>query len=76
MLFRSQLGRHNPAIAVLNTGGFYDSLQSFVRSAVERRFIRPACLQIYALLPTPEETLAYLEQYDAAALDVRHLKNI
>ncbi|MFR7832621.1 MAG: hypothetical protein ACLU3F_15655 [Blautia wexlerae] len=43
---------------------------------MERRFIRPACLQIYALLPTPEETLAYLEQYDAAALDVRHLKNI
>ena len=25
---------------------------------------------------TAEETLAYLEQYDAAALDVRHLKNI
>ena len=63
-------------VLTLNTGGFYDSLQSFVRSAVERRFIRPACLQIYALLPTPEETLAYLEQYDAAALDVRHLKNI
>ena len=76
VLTLKQLGRHNPAIAVLNTGGFYDSLQSFVRSAVERRFIRPACLQIYALLPTPEETLAYLEQYDAAALDVRHLKNI
>ena len=76
VLTLKQLGRHNPAIAVLNTGGFYDSLQSFVRSAMERRFIRPACLQIYALLPTPEETLAYLEQYDAAALDVRHLKNI
>ena len=76
VLTLKQLGRHNPAIAVLNTGGFYDSLQSFVRSAVERRFIRPACLQIYALLPTPEKTLAYLEQYDAAALDVRHLKNI
>ena len=76
VLTLKQLGRHNPAIAVLNTSGFYDSLQSFVRSAVERRFIRPACLQIYALLPTPEETLAYLEQYDAAALDVRHLKNI
>ena len=76
VLTLKQLGRHNPAIAVLNTGGFYDSLQSLVRSAVERRFIRPACLQIYALLPTPEETLAYLEQYDAAALDVRHLKNI
>ena len=26
--------------------------------------------------PTPAETLAYLERYDPAALDVRHLKNI
>lgn len=58
---------------MLNTGGFYDSLQSFVRSAVERRFIRPACLQIYALLPAGGNA-GYLEQYDAAALDVRHLK--
>ena len=31
VLTLKQLGRHNPAIAVLNTGGFYDSLQSFVR---------------------------------------------
>ena len=45
VLTLKQLGRHNPAIAVLNTGGFYDSLQSCVRSAVERRFIRPAGLQ-------------------------------
>lgn len=76
VLTLKQLGRHNPAIAVLNTNGFYDGLQQFVRSAVSQRFIRPVCLNIYALCPTPEETLSYLEQYDAQALDVRHLKNI
>ena len=76
ILTLKQLGRHNPAIAILNTNGFYDKMQEFVLSAVEQRFIRPACLDIYALCPTPAETLAYLERYDPAALDVRHLKNI
>ena len=76
ILTLKQLGRHNPAIAILNTNGFYDKLQEFVLSAVEQRFIRPACLDIYALCPTPADTLTYLEQYDPAVLDVRHLKNI
>ena len=76
ILTLKQLGRHNPAIAILNTNGFYDKMQAFVLSAVEQNFIRPACLNIYALCPTPADTLTYLEQYDPAALDVRHLKNI
>ena len=54
-----------------------------VVETLERRFLSPENV-LYdfvgptgdVLLPTPEETLAYLEQYDAAALDVRHLKNI
>ena len=76
VLTLKQLGRHNPAIAILNTNGFYDKLQEFVLSAVEQRFIRSACLNIYALCPTPAATLTYLEQYDPAVLDVRHLKHI
>lgn len=76
VLTLKQLGKHNPAIAVLNTDGFYDTLQTFVQEAVERRFIREACLGLYALCDTPEQTLAYLEGFDPNALDVRHLKNI
>lgn len=76
ILTLKQLGRHNPAIAILNTDGYYDRLQDFIVSAVGQSFVRPICLQIYTLCATPAETLAYLEQFDAAALDVRHLKNI
>lgn len=76
VLTLKQLGRHNPAIAILNTNGFYAPLQAFIDAAVQERFVREACLQIYALCDTPEAALAYLEHYDAAALDVRHLKNI
>ena len=76
VLTLKQLGRHNPAIAILNTNGFYDKMQEFVLSAVEQNFIRSACLNIYALCPTPAEAISYLEHYNPAALDVRHLKNI
>ena len=76
VLTLKQLGRHNPAIVILNTNGFYDRLQEFVLAAVEQGFIRPACLQIYTLCATPAEALACLERYDPADLDVRHLKNI
>ncbi len=51
VLTLKQLGRHNPAIAILNTNGFYDKMQAFVLSAVEQNFIRPACLNIYAFAP-------------------------
>ena len=76
VLTLKQLGQHNPAIAILNTNGYYHKMQDFIRTAVEQRFVRPACLQIYTLCRTPAETLACLEQYDAAAMDVRHLKNL
>ena len=76
VLTLKQLGKHNPAIAVLNTDVFYNTLQAFVKEAVERRFIREACLGLYALCGTPEQTLAYLEGFDPNTLDVRHLKNI
>lgn len=76
VLTLKQLGRHNPAIAIMNTNGFYAPLQTFIDAAVRERFVREVCLQIYALCDTPETALAYLEGYDAAALDVRHLKNI
>lgn len=76
VLTLKQLGKHNPAIAVLNTDGFYNTLHAFVAEAVEKRFIRAACLGLYALCDTPEQTLAYLEGFDPDALDVRHLKNI
>lgn len=76
VLTLKQLGRHNPPIAILNTNGYFNQLQAFIGSAVQQGFIREVCLQIYQLCPTPAQTLSYLEQYDAAALDVRHLKNI
>ena len=76
ILTLKQLGRHNPAIAVLNTNGYYNKLQAFVHEAVGQNFVREACLQLYTLCDTPEQALACLESFRPDALDVRHLKNI
>ena len=76
VLTLKQLGRHNPAIAVLNTNGYYNKLQAFVHEAVGQNFVREACLQLYTLCDTPEQALACLESFCPDALDVRHLKNI
>mgnify|MGYP002520006227 FL=1 len=76
VLTLKQLGRHNPAIAVLNTNGYYNKLQAFVQEAVGQSFVREACLGLYTLCDTPEQTLACLEGFHPDALDVRHLKNI
>ena len=76
VLTLKQLGRHNPAIAVLNTNGYYNKLQAFVQEAVGQNFVRDACLQLYTLCDTPEQALACLESFRPDALDVRHLKNI
>ena len=76
VLTLKQLGRHNPAIAVLNTNGYYNKLQAFVNEAVGQNFVREACLQLYTLCDTPEQALACLESFRPDALDVRHLKNI
>ena len=76
VLTLKQLGRHNPAIAVLNTNGYYNRLQTFVQEAVGQNFVRDACLQLYTLCDTPEQALACLESFRPDALDVRHLKNI
>lgn len=76
VLTLKQLGRHNPAIAVLNTNGYYNKLQAFVQEAVEQNFVREVCLRLYTLCDTPEQALACLESFRPDALDVRHLKNI
>lgn len=76
ILTLKQLGRHNKPIAVLNTRGYYDSLQRMMEHAVEEGFVKEACLGIYRVFEEPGELLDYLETYDPEVLDVRHLKNI
>ena len=44
--------------------------------AVKELFATAPCLKLYQLCDTPAEAVEYLEHYDVAALDIKHLKNI
>ena len=63
VLTLKQLGRHNPAIAMLE-------------HTVAAHFAKPICLQIYRLFDEPAALMDYLEHYDPDEVDVRHIKNI
>lgn len=76
ILTLKQLGRHNKPIAILNTDGYYDDMAHMLRTTVEEGFMKPACLELYGVFSEPETLLDYLESDQAAAIDVRHLKNI
>lgn len=76
ILTLKQLGRHNPAIAVLNTGNYYGAMQQMLLHTVEQGFAKAAVLEIYRLFDQPTGLLDYLEHFDPDAFDVRHLKNL
>ena len=76
ILTLKQLGKHNRPIAVLNTNNYYAPLHAMLEHAVEEHFATAPCLKLYQLCDTPAEAVEYLEHYDVAALDIKHLKNI
>jgi len=76
ILTLKQLGRHNKPIAVFNIDGYYDDMQRMVETAVRQNFLQEACLGLYGVFTRTDDLLRSLEEYDADALDVRHLKNI
>ena len=57
-----QLGQHKKPIAVLNTLGYYDAMEQMLRGAVEGRFMKKACLDLFGFFDNAEVLLSYLEQ--------------
>ena len=76
ILTLKQLGRHNKPIAVLNVNGYYDAMETMLRTAVEQNFMKPACLNLYGIFSDPQQLLTYLEQTEQETADVTKLKNI
>lgn len=65
-----QLGRTDKPLAVLNTGGYYDTLQALLQQCVDQGFMRAASLSLYRMCATPEEAVAAVEEMKAVTADV------
>ena len=56
-----QLGRHEKPMALLETLGYYQSMETMLRHTVEAGFMAAECLDMYRLFDDGEACLAYLE---------------
>jgi uncharacterized protein (TIGR00730 family) len=76
-----QLGVHKKPLVLVNTRGFWDGLASFVRQLRLEHFILPEHESLVHMAATPEEALAYLDQYvpgplpDKWGLDQQRARN-
>ena len=76
MLTLRQLGQSRKPIAILNTLGYYDSMQQMLENAVAGSFMSKKSLELYKFTDSPSEALCYIENYKAEYSDVSEYKNV
>ncbi len=74
ILTLKQLGRHNKAIVIFNIDGYFDNMLKMMQVSIEKRFITTDCIELYKVTNTVEETLSYIESYDATEIDLNKVK--
>ena len=66
-----RLGLYFNPIVLLNTDGFYDGLQSFLRHVIEQKFLNPGHADMWTLVDRPEDVLPTLRTTPAWREDAR-----
>lgn len=76
ILTLKQLARHNKAIVLLNTNGYYDAIDSMLKATAEKGFMRENSLSLYEIFDTPAEVLDYIENYSPEEFDIEQMKHL
>ncbi|MBR5154878.1 MAG: TIGR00730 family Rossman fold protein [Clostridia bacterium] len=76
ILTLKQLYRHNKAIAVLNTKGYYTPLDNLLKETAKDGFMRDESLKLYEVFEGIPEILDYIEKYVPEEFDVEDMKHI
>ncbi len=74
ILTLKQLGRHNKAIVILNTDGYYDNMLKMMQVSIDKKFITTDCIELYKVVSTVDEALEYIESYDPTDIDISKVK--
>lgn len=76
ILTLKQLNRHNKAVCVLNTNGYYDTVFELLKKTVEGNFMTEANNKLYRVFTDVDEMLDYIENYKPYDVDVAKMKDI
>lgn len=74
ILTLKQLGRHDKAIAILNTDGYYDWMIKMMDDCVEKGFINEQCKKLIKYFTDTDELIKYLESYSPLDIEWQLLK--
>lgn len=75
ILTLKQLCRHNKPIAIYNLKGYYDEMALVMQKAMEKRFIRENCVELYKVSEDLEELFCYIEAPAEPTRTVKELKD-
>lgn len=76
ILTLKQLDRTKKPLVILNTAGYYDPMFEMLRHAIRTEFMTAPTLDLIAVVNTPDEAMAYIENYQEEDVDVAELRNI
>lgn len=76
VLTLKQLGRHEKAVAVLNTDGYYNDLLAMLDTAVKNEFLTPRGRQLCSEFDSIEPLADYLENYIPEPMDIMKMKHL
>ena len=74
ILTLKQLGRHTKPIVLFNIHGYFDPLQRQLESGVDKLFISPPALKLFAVFDNADKLISYLENYKEEPVDPARLK--
>ena len=74
VLTLKQLHRHNKAICILNTNGYYTPMETLLTETAKNGFMREASLKLYKICESVEEILDYIEGYVPTEYDINDMK--
>lgn len=69
-----QLGRHQKAIALYNSYGYFDDLRRLMEDAIDQGFIHAECRKLAVFIDDIDELIYYLENYNTDDIDWNVLK--
>ncbi len=76
VLTLKQLGRHEKAIVLLNTNGYYDKMIELINFTTENHFMTDGCRKLVYIADTNEEAIEYLENYVPQKYDIVQLRGL